>query len=246
MNGRPGPLLGAPPTPERRVVRPHRTLLRSRDGIGHVQLDWAPAPGTAGYVVLRADHYEGPYAPLHPRPVLPPYADTHAEAGRGYWYRIAPRTAEGPQPPLPGPVRGCALAPGSEPAHVRVRFDAGTPHRPARLSGDGARALVTATAAVTAADDGAIEVRLVNAAPDRPGAAPVPVLGRRVTVEIAGLEPGAPYRLRADGPGCEPTAYPAPDGLVRATLVLPLPGRRTLRLARDRTHPAPAKEASGP
>ncbi|NED11993.1 hypothetical protein G3I33_10865, partial [Streptomyces sp. SID9124] len=103
--------------------------------------------------------------------------------------------------------------------------------------------LVTATAAV---GDGTIEVRLVNAAPDRPGTARVPVLGRHVTVEIAGLEPGAPYRLRADDPGCGPTAHPGPDGLVRTTLVLPLPGRRTLRLTRDRTQPAPAKEASGP
>ncbi|MEU2025585.1 hypothetical protein ABZ565_26045 [Streptomyces sp. NPDC016469] len=237
MNGRPGLApAGVPPA--------HRTVLRSRDGTGHVLLDWAPAPGTAGYLVLRSDHYEGPYAPLYRGPVLPPYADTHAEPGRGYWYRIAPRTAEGPEPPLPGPVRGCALAPGSAPAGVRVRIDAGAPHHPAHLTGDGARALVTATAT---ARHGTVEVRVVNAAADRPCAVPVPVLGRRVTVEVAGLEPGACYRMRAAGDtGPEALAHTGPDGLVRTTLDLPMPGSRTLRLARDRTRPAPAKEDPGP
>lgn len=232
MNARPG-LAG--------VLPPHRTVLRSRDGIGHVLLDWLPAPGTAGYLVHRSDHYEGPYEPLHTGPVLPPYADTRAEPGRGYWYRIAPRTAEGPEPPLPGPVRGCALAPGSAPARVRVRIDAGAPHRPAHLTGDGARALVTAT---VTARDGTVEVRVVNAAADRPRAVPVPVLGRRVTVEVAGLEPMACYRLRPAGePGPGALAHAGPDGLVRTTLDLPMPGSRTLRLARD---PAPAKEDPGP
>ncbi|OKJ03887.1 hypothetical protein AMK18_01475 [Streptomyces sp. CB01249] len=238
MNGRPGLApAGVPPSRD-------RTVLRSRDGIGHVLLDWLPAPGTAGYVVHRSDHYEGPYEPLHPGPVLPPYADTRAEPGRGYWYRIAPGTPEGPEPPLPGPVRGCALAPGSAPAGVRVRIDAGAPHRPAHLTGDGARALVTAT---VTARDGTVEVRVVNAAADRPRAIPVPALGRRVTVEVAGLEPGARYRMRPAGDtGPEAFAHTGPDGLVRTTLDLPMPGSRTLRLAPDRTYPHPAKEDPGP
>ncbi|MYW09079.1 hypothetical protein GT034_12060, partial [Streptomyces sp. SID2563] len=95
--------------------------------------------------------------------------------------------------------------------------------------------------------DGTVEVRVVNAAADRPRAIPVPALGRRVTVEVAGLEPGASYRLRPAGDnGPEALAHTGPDGLVRTTLDLPMPGSRTLRLAPDRPRPHPAKEDPGP
>ncbi|MFI6942549.1 hypothetical protein ACIBI4_25020 [Streptomyces sp. NPDC050418] len=208
---------------------PYRTVLRSRDGIGHVLLDWEPVDGALGYLVHRADQYEGPYAPLHPAGVdRPPYADTRVEAGHGYWYRVAPRTARGTQPPLPDTVRGCALARGSRPAAVRVAVDAGDPHT-VRVTGDGARALVRATAGGC---EDAIEVLLVNTAPDRTGASPDPLLERQATVEVRGLEPGAPYRVHAGDAAREHTLRAADDGVCRTSLVLPMPGRRTLRLTR--------------
>ncbi|MEV3929768.1 MULTISPECIES: hypothetical protein [unclassified Streptomyces] len=208
---------------------PHHTVLRSRDCTGHVLLDWEPVAGALGYLVHRADQYEGPYAPLHVTGVpRPPYADTHVEAGHGYWYRIAPWTARGTQPPLPDTVRGCALARGSRPAAVRVAVDVGDP-RAVHVTGDGARALVKATADRR---EGAFEVLLVNTAPDRTGSAPVPLLERHATVEVSGLEPGARYRVHAGDPAREHNLRVGDDGVVHTSLVLPMPGVRTLRLTR--------------
>lgn len=203
--------------------------LRSYDGTGHVLLDWEPVDGALGYLVHRSDQYEGPYTPLRTTGVpRPPYADTRVEAGHGYWYRIAPTTAYDVQPRLPELVRGCALARGCAPARVHVGLDAGAPHL-VRVTGGGAHALVTATAARR---DGALEVRLVNIAPDRETATPVPALERLATVEAAGLEPGARYRACAADPAYDHTLRAGPDGIARLSVLLPMPGRRTLRLAR--------------
>ncbi|AXK33952.1 glycoside hydrolase [Streptomyces armeniacus] len=104
--------------------------LRSADGTGHVLLDWRPVEGSLGYLVHRADTVDGPYLPLDHQggDVLavphPPYADTLAEPGRGYWYKVATWTDAGAGPLTDEPVRGCAKAPGASPAAVTVTVDA--------------------------------------------------------------------------------------------------------------------------
>ncbi|MEV0010097.1 hypothetical protein [Streptomyces sp. NPDC047973] len=219
------------PASERLTMLTHGTVLRSRDRTGHVMLDWEPVPGATGYLVRRADHYEGPYTLLHTAAVCRPhYADTRVEPGRGYWYTVAPSTPDGARTPLPEPVSGCPLAPGAEAARVGVEVDARA-YGAVHVTGDGARGLVTATAGEA---DGALEVRLANAAHDRPGSAPVPALARQVVVEISGLEPGTRYRIGADVPGHDHSAHADQDGHLRTSLNLPMPGRRTLRLARVR------------
>src|SRR2546428_14002855 len=70
--------------------------LYARAGRGQVTLDWLAVPGAMGYLVLRADHVDGPYPVIDHRggDVLagphPPYADTTGEPGRGYHYAVAP------------------------------------------------------------------------------------------------------------------------------------------------------------
>ncbi|WP_205856953.1 GH39 family glycosyl hydrolase [Phytoactinopolyspora endophytica] len=74
---------------------PPPTGLASASGAGHVRLTWAPVDGALGYLVHRADAPHGPFEPLDHRggDVLavprPPYADTLAEPGRRYWYKVA-------------------------------------------------------------------------------------------------------------------------------------------------------------
>src|SRR5262245_35404210 len=69
--------------------------VRVSPGRGHVTVDWEPVPGAIGYLVLRADHVDGPYPVVDHRggDVLavphPPYADTTCEPGRAYYYAVA-------------------------------------------------------------------------------------------------------------------------------------------------------------
>jgi xylan 1,4-beta-xylosidase len=69
--------------------------LYARPGRGQVSLDWLEVPGAMGYLVLRADHVDGPYPVIDHRggDVLavphPPYADTTGEPGRVYHYAVA-------------------------------------------------------------------------------------------------------------------------------------------------------------
>lgn len=206
-----------------------RTGLRSRDGTGHVCLDWEPVDGALGYVVHRSDHYEGPFEPVAASAVgacLPPYADTRVVVGRGYWYKVAPWNACGTQPPGPETVRGCALARGAEPPIVLVRVDFADPARP-RVTGDGAGCLVTATTART--PDG-LDVHLANSAPDRTSGACVPLLARRVVLEVSGLAPDSRHHAHP-AHGGEPVAFAtARDGHARLPLTLPLSGHATVRL----------------
>ncbi|MFR9754633.1 GH39 family glycosyl hydrolase [Streptomyces sp. TR06-5] len=110
--------------------------LRSRDGTGHVLLEWRPVEGALGYLVHRADSVHGPFEPLDHLggDVLavphPPYADTRAEPGRGYWYKVSSWTDAGPGPMTEDAVSGCAVAPGSSPAGVTVTADAAAPTAP--------------------------------------------------------------------------------------------------------------------
>jgi xylan 1,4-beta-xylosidase len=104
--------------------------LRSEDGTGHVLLDWRPVEGALGYLVYRADTVDGPYEPLDHRggDVLavpsPPYADSLAEPGQGYWYKVASWSDSGPGPLTAEPVRGCPKAPGTRRPTVDVAVDA--------------------------------------------------------------------------------------------------------------------------
>ncbi len=64
-------------------------------GTGLVHLDWQPVPGALGYLVHRATDGDGDFEPLDHQggDVLavphPPYADTMAEPGTTYHYKIA-------------------------------------------------------------------------------------------------------------------------------------------------------------
>jgi xylan 1,4-beta-xylosidase len=64
-------------------------------GVGHVKVTWLPVDGAVGYLVHRAAHAAGPYAPVdhHSGDVLsvphPPYVDTTGEPGTSYWYAVA-------------------------------------------------------------------------------------------------------------------------------------------------------------
>ena len=108
---------------------PAPTGLTAEDGTGHVLLNWDPVPGALGYLVHRADSVDGDFVPLDHLggDVLavphPPYADTLATPGRGYWYAVATWSDSGAGP-LSEPVSGCPRAGGSEPAAVQVTVDA--------------------------------------------------------------------------------------------------------------------------
>ncbi len=112
---------------------PAPTGLRSEDGTGHVLLTWKPVPGALGYLVYRSESVEGPYRPVDHLggDVLavphPPYADSLAEPGRGYWYKVASWTDTGPGPLSTEAVSGCPMAPGATPAAVTVTADASAP-----------------------------------------------------------------------------------------------------------------------
>ncbi|MEU8298678.1 xylan 1,4-beta-xylosidase [Micromonospora sp. NPDC048909] len=116
--------------------------VRVRAGRGQVDVDWDPVPGTAGYLVHRADG-DGPYRVVDHRggDLLavpgPPYADTTVEPGRTVRYAVRPvhdpdRPDDGPLGPASAPV--AARADGD--ALVEVDVDAGRPvgpvHRPWR------------------------------------------------------------------------------------------------------------------
>ncbi len=102
------------------------------DGTGHVALDWAPVEGALGYLVHRAESADGPFEPLDHLggDVLavphPPYADTLAEPGRTYHYRVA-SWSDGGAGELSEPVRGTARSAGPAPAEARVAVDAAAP-----------------------------------------------------------------------------------------------------------------------
>ncbi|WP_405675901.1 glycoside hydrolase [Streptomyces sp. NBC_01511] len=109
--------------------------LSAEDGTGHVLLNWRPVAGALGYLVHRADSVEGPYEPLDHLggDVLavphPPYADTLAEPGRGYFYKVATWSDSGAGA-LSEAAPGCARAAGSSPAPVTVTVDAAAPPMP--------------------------------------------------------------------------------------------------------------------
>ncbi|MER5768787.1 glycoside hydrolase [Streptomyces sp. NPDC001985] len=111
---------------------PAPTRVTARDGTGHVLLDWTPVDGALGYLVHRADTAEGPFEPLDHLggDVLavphPPYADTLAEPGRGYHYRIATWSDSGAGG-LSEAVTGSAAPAGPAPAGVTVAVDASAP-----------------------------------------------------------------------------------------------------------------------
>ncbi|MFE0424353.1 glycoside hydrolase [Streptomyces sp. NPDC058953] len=98
-------------------------------GTGHVLLDWEPVEGALGYLVHRADRADGPYEPLDHLggDVLavphPPYADTLAEPGRDYYYKVA-TWSDGGAGQQSGTVTGRPRAAGDTPAPVAVAVDA--------------------------------------------------------------------------------------------------------------------------
>ncbi|MFF3749755.1 glycoside hydrolase [Streptomyces sp. NPDC002018] len=106
--------------------------LSAEDGTGHVLLTWEPVAGALGYLVHRADSPGGPFEPLDHLggDVLavphPPYADTLAEPGHGYFYKVATWSDSGPGP-LSGAVPGSSRAAGPRPAEVTVAVDAAAP-----------------------------------------------------------------------------------------------------------------------
>ncbi|MEV0037451.1 glycoside hydrolase [Streptomyces sp. NPDC050804] len=106
--------------------------LSAEDGTGHVLLTWRPVAGALGYLVHRAGSAEGPFEPLDHLggDVLavphPPYADTLAEPGRGYFYKVATWSDSGAGE-LSEAVPGSARAAGSRPAEVTVAVDAAAP-----------------------------------------------------------------------------------------------------------------------
>ncbi|RYJ24630.1 beta-xylosidase [Streptomyces sp. L-9-10] len=111
---------------------PAPTGLSADDGTGHVLLTWRPVPGALGYLVHRADSAEGPFEPLDHLggDVLavphPPYADTLAQPGRGYFYKVATWSDTGAGA-LSEAVPGSARAAGSRAAEVTVAVDAAAP-----------------------------------------------------------------------------------------------------------------------
>lgn len=125
-----------------RPILPAPGGLRAFPGRGHVTLDWDPVPGAIGYLVLRADHPDGPYPVVDHRggDVLavphPPYADTTGEPGRAYHYAVA-AIADVNHPGRRGdPVTASSIVdsgPGSgSPPVVRVRLHAGQVTGPVR------------------------------------------------------------------------------------------------------------------
>ncbi|MCQ4207580.1 fibronectin type III domain-containing protein [Streptomyces longispororuber] len=240
------------------TASPHTTTLtaptglRSEDGTGHVFLTWKPVPGAHDYLVHRSVFAEGPYEPLPGGPLPhPPYADTRAEPGHGYWYKVAARDDRGVGPLTSTPVPGCVMARGIALATVTVTVDAaGT--TPPQLTGDGAHALVRSVAGPT--DDGDhVRVAIWNSATDRTTSpAGSPALDRTVVVRVTGLAPSASYTAALHGADTAPAdakaAYralgaslrhsplpplpTAPDGTASLTLDVPLPGLLSLHLFR--------------
>lgn len=126
--------------PAQDVTLPPPAALRAEDGTGHVLLTWEPVPGARDYVVHRSPFAEGPYEPLPVQPLpRPSYADTRAEPGRGYWYKIAALSDDGTGALTPTPVPGCVKARGIALATVTVTVDA-TGTAPPHVTGDGAQA----------------------------------------------------------------------------------------------------------
>ena len=106
-------------------VLPPPTGLRAVPGRGHVMLDWAPAPGAAGYLVHRAARAAGPYQPLDHGGgdvlAVPagPYADTTGDGGAAY-YAVA-AVADGQSAgPLSAPVAAAPDPAGSGAVTVEV------------------------------------------------------------------------------------------------------------------------------
>ncbi len=101
-------------------------------GTGHVALAWRPVDGALGYLVQRSDRERGPFEPLDHLggDVLavphPPYADTLAEPGRTYHYRVA-SWSDGAAGEPSAVVSAAALPPGDRPAAARVTVDAAAP-----------------------------------------------------------------------------------------------------------------------
>jgi hypothetical protein len=249
--------------PAQDITLPPPAGLHAEDGTGHVLLTWEPVPGARDYVVHRSPFADGPYKPLTGQPLPhPPYADTRAEPGRGYWYKVAARTDGGPGALTPTPVPGCVKARGIALATVTVTVDA-TGALPPHVTGDGAQALVRATARPT--DDGShVHVVVWNTAADRTatpsGSA---ALDRTVVVRVTGLAADASYAaslhcsktvptdaetargalgvtlLTAHGAFSNPlphdplpTLTTTPDGTASLSLDVPLPGLRSLHLSR--------------
>jgi xylan 1,4-beta-xylosidase len=124
------------------LVLPAPRALAASPGVGQVTLDWEPVPDAVGYLVLRADHPDGPFEVVDHRggDVLavphPPYADTTGEPGRTYHYAVV-AMAEATIPGERGePVAASSTAdPGTPPVvRARVRADRviGAVHRPWR------------------------------------------------------------------------------------------------------------------
>ncbi|MFI8788686.1 hypothetical protein [Streptomyces sp. NPDC055105] len=252
-----------PSHPAQDTTLPPPAGLRAEDGTGHVLLTWELVPGARDYVVHRSPFADGPYSPLTGRPLPhPPYADTRAEPGRGYWYKVAARTDDSPGALTPTPVPGCVKARGIALATVTVTVDA-TRTAPPQVTGDGAQALVRAVARHT--DDGShVHVVVWNTATDRTGTpSGSPALDRTAVVRVTGLAPNASYApslhssdsvpsdaetpcgalgdtlLTARGPFSNPlpheplpTLTTTPDGTASLSLDVPLPGLRSLHLSR--------------
>lgn len=238
------------PPPAKAVTLPPPAGLRAEDGTGHVFLTWEPVPGARGYLVHRSPFAEGPYKPLTGQPLpRPPYADTRAEPGRGYWYKVAALNDDVPGPLTPTPVPGCVKARGIALATVTVTVDA-TGAVPPHVTGDGAQALVNAVARHTD-DCSHVHVVVRNTAADRPGMSPgSPALDRTAVVRVTGLAADTSYAVslhRADTTDAEttrdaltdtlpheqlPPLTTAPDGAASLSLDIPLPGLRSLHLSR--------------
>lgn len=97
-------------------------------GTGLVHIDWQPVDGALGYLVHRATDPDGPYTPLDHLggDVLavphPPYADTLAEPGHTYHYRIATWT-DGGAGELSAPVTAGPAPDGTRAVTVTVSSD---------------------------------------------------------------------------------------------------------------------------
>ncbi|MFB7712339.1 hypothetical protein [Streptomyces sp. NPDC056105] len=252
-----------PSHPAQNITLPPPTGLHAEDGTGHVLLTWEPVPGARAYVVHRSPFADGPYNPLPGQPLPhPPYADTRAEPGRGYWYKVAARTDDGPGQLTPTPVPGCVKARGIALATVTVTV-AATGTGPPHVTGDGAQALVRAAASHT--DDGShVHVVVWNTAADRTDTpSDSPALDRTAVVRVTGLAPNASYTASLHSSDTVPTdaetprdalggtlltardafndplphellppLTTTPDGTASLSLDVPLPGLRSLHLSR--------------
>jgi xylan 1,4-beta-xylosidase len=102
--------------------------LTATPGTAHVHLDWRPVDGALGYLVHRATSADGPFEPLDHLggDVLavphPPYADTMAEPGTTYHYKVATWTDDGAGE-LSTPVSASSDPNGSREVTVTVSSD---------------------------------------------------------------------------------------------------------------------------